>query len=34
MENKQPSDFWFMKFYAVLELFEANSGLFQNVYWL
>ena len=24
----------FIKFYAVLELFEANSGLLQNVYWL
>ena len=32
--NKQPSDFWFTKFYAVLELVEANSGLFQNVYGL
>ena len=24
----------FIKFYAVLELFEANSGLLQNIYWL
>ena len=24
----------FIKFYAVLELFEANSGLLQNFYWL
>ena len=28
MVNKQPSDFWFIK------LFEANSGLLQNVYCL
>jgi len=32
--NKQPRDFGFIKFYAVLELFEANTGLLQNVYWL
>ena len=25
MVNKQPSDFWFFKFHAVLQLFEANS---------
>ena len=24
----------FIKFYTVVELFEANSGLPQNVYWL
>ena len=29
MVEKKPSDFWFIKFYAVLELFEADSGLFQ-----
>ena len=34
MVNKQPSDPNDSKFYAVLELFEAKSGLLQNVYWL
>ena len=29
MLNKQPSYFCFIKFYAVLQLFEANSGLFK-----
>ena len=32
MVNKQPSDFWVIKFHAVLQLLEANSGVFQNVY--
>ena len=30
MVNKQASDFWFIKFYAVLELFESNSWLLQQ----
>ena len=29
MVNKQPSDFWVIKFHAVLQLFEANSGFFK-----
>ena len=38
--NREPSgtqrerSSYFVKFYAVLELFEANSGQLQNFYWL
>ena len=32
MVNKQPCNFWYIKFHAVLQLFEANSGVFQNVH--
>ena len=32
LNSRTNSDF--IKFYPVLELFEANSRLLQNVYWL
>ena len=32
VNSRATSDF--IKFYTVIELFEANSGLPQNVYWL